>query len=393
MWHGGAAFVEQVWERRVFEFMKLTRPPAERPVISVLMSVYNSEIYLAPAINSILRQSYAGFEFIIVDDGSTDGSGELLQHYGTRDKRIRVISRQNGGIVAALNEGLTHAQGEFVARMDSDDISVPKRLELQLAFMRAHPDCVAVSCQNLAIDPEGWPIRVVNCPPTHEEIEAMHLSARPGGLCHAAAFMRRASLLAVGAYRAAFELAEDYDLWLRLAEVGRLANCQEILFWFREHANSLSKSRREEQRLATWKAVQDAYRRRNLPFDHPPPGPLSGTAMDFRMRWARYALSAEYYGTARKHAWGRFVRTPALEPMRIGVEATVRSLAEPWLWMYDLVRGRRPRSRRRFTDEVLPSARRVRAYGAELAAPVEPAHEAQQSAWRWRAPKGVVSNS
>jgi glycosyltransferase involved in cell wall biosynthesis len=347
---------------------RIQMPNANRPIVSVLMSVYNSEKYLALAINSMLRQSHRDFEFVIVNDGSTDKSSEILQCYATRDRRIRVISRKNGGIVAALNEGLACARGEFIARMDSDDISVPQRLELQLAFMREHPECLAVSCQNLAIDPEGWPIRVVRCPLTHEEIETLHLSGEGGGLCHAAALIRRDALEALGGYRGEFELAEDYDLWLRMGEIGRLANRPEILFWFREHATSLSKSRREQQRLATWKAAEDAYQRRKIKFERPPPPPLNPAAMDYQMRWARYALWAEYYRTARKHAWGRFIRAPATEPLRILAEASVRPVAEPWLWIYDLLRGRKPRNRTR-PDDLSPSEKLVRRITSDLARP------------------------
>src|SRR5262245_27884197 len=116
------------------------------PVISVLMTVYNSEKYLAQAINSVLSQSHQEFEFIIVNDGSTDRSLEILQQFAARDGRIHLISRGNTGVAAALNDGLANTQGEFIARMDSDDLSLPTRLERQLAFMREHPDCVAASC-------------------------------------------------------------------------------------------------------------------------------------------------------------------------------------------------------------------------------------------------------
>jgi len=310
------------------------------PVISVLMSVFNTEKYLAQAVRSILTQSHREFEFIIVNDGSTDRSMEILQHLANCDRRIRLISRGNTGVALALNDGLASARGEFIARMDSDDISLPRRLELQLAYMREHPECVALSCQEITIDPEGWPVRLQRCPLSHEEIDSFHLKGFGGALSGPSAFMRRTAVMAVGGYRGEFTVAEDYDLWLRLAEVGRLANLSEMLFYYREHANGLTQSRKHQSRMLTWKAQKEAHERRKLRFDKPPPSPMDDAAPDLGLRWASMALAAGYNGTARKHAWRQFVHAPAWAPIRILVEATVRPVAEP---LYDLVRGRLPR--------------------------------------------------
>jgi glycosyltransferase involved in cell wall biosynthesis len=316
-------------------------PDPSTPVISVLMAVFNTEKYLAQAVHSILMQTHREFEFIIVNDGSTDGSLAILRQYAARDDRIRLLSRGNTGVARALNDGLACARGEFVARMDSDDISLPRRLELQLAFMRQHPECVAISCQEVTIDPEGWPVRLLPCPLSHDEIDSLHLKGYGGALSGPSAFLRREAVMAVGGYRGEYTVAEDYDLFLRLAEVGRLANLAEVLFCYREHPSGLTQSNRDRRRLLTWKAQKEAHERRRLRFDKPPPPPAEAPATDFRLRWATLALAAGYYGTARKHAWRQFVRAPARAPMRILVEATVRPVAEP---LYDLVRGRLPRS-------------------------------------------------
>lgn len=312
------------------------------PVISVLMSVYNSDRYLAPAVRSILTQTYRDFEFIIVNDGSTDRSLEILESFAACDGRIRLLSRGNTGVAAALHEALSWARGEFVARMDSDDVSLPERLELQLAFMREHPDCVALSCRELTIDPDGWPVRVQYCPLSHEEIDAYHLKGYGGALSGPSMFVRREALLAVRGFRAEYASAEDYDLSLKLAEVGRVANLPDVLFFYREHGRSLTRTVRERQRMRAWLALRDAHARRQLPFDKPPPAGSETETLDLETRWAALALGAGYYRTARKHAWRRLVQAPSFTALKVLLESAVRPVVEP---LYDLLRGRRPHSR------------------------------------------------
>jgi GT2 family glycosyltransferase len=333
------------------------------------MAAYNAETYLAPAVNSILRQSFTNFEFVIVDDGSTDGTRDILESYARRDSRIRVATQANAGVAAALNAGLARVRGEFIARMDADDISLPTRLDAQLDFMKAHPDCVAVGCRWLAIDPDGWPIRIGRQPQSHEAIDAFHLAGNGGGMPGPALFLRRSAVEAVGRYRAEFVLAEDYDLLLRLAEVGRLVNLPDVLFFYREHATSLLRTRRDELKQLTWKAQKEAHERRRLAYDRPPPPPVGPLTQNLHMRWARYALAAEYFGTARRHAWRQFLQTRSARPLRLLADATVRQAAEPWLWIYDLLRARRPRSRSRVNDPIR-SERLVREFAKEMAAGV-----------------------
>ncbi len=125
------------------------------PSISVLMPVYNTERYVAEAIESILAQTFGDFEFIIVNDGSTDDSLAILRRYEQQDQRIRLITRPNTGIVGALNDGLALARAELVARMDADDVSLPERLGKQRDFMSSHPGCVAMSTAYTIMDPDG----------------------------------------------------------------------------------------------------------------------------------------------------------------------------------------------------------------------------------------------
>src|SRR4051794_24772902 len=112
------------------------------PPISVLLAVYNGGRYLRAAVDSILTQTFTDFEFIIIDDGSTDGSLATLREFAQRDPRINLVSRPNKGLTVTLNEGIALARGEFLARMDADDIALPQRFEKQIAYLRDHPECV-----------------------------------------------------------------------------------------------------------------------------------------------------------------------------------------------------------------------------------------------------------
>src|ERR1051325_1151561 len=113
------------------------------PTVSVLLPVYNAERYLESALQSVLGQTFSDFEVIAVDDGSKDNSKKILERFAANDPRIRVISRPNTGIVGALNDGLAVARGEFIARMDADDVALPGRFQAQLDYLRGHPDCIA----------------------------------------------------------------------------------------------------------------------------------------------------------------------------------------------------------------------------------------------------------
>src|SRR4051812_12524034 len=126
--------------------------------ISVVMPVWNGESFLAEAIESILAQTCRDFEFLIIDDGSTDGTPAILREFEARDPRVRVLWQQHEGLVAALNAGLAAARAPLIARMDADDVSTPERFELQLAYLQAHPECVVLGTAMLVTDPDGAPI-------------------------------------------------------------------------------------------------------------------------------------------------------------------------------------------------------------------------------------------
>jgi len=241
------------------------------PAVSVLMPVRNAGRYVAGAIGSILGGSFTDLEFVIVDDGSTDRSRALCERYARQDPRVRVIDTPSPGLVAALNAGLAQCRGEFVARMDADDASLPERLERQVAYLRAHPDCVAVGCRVREMDPWGTPLGLRDLETSHPAIEALLLSGSGGALIHPSMLVRREVFLAVGGYREGLATGEDHDLLLRLALAGRLANLPDVLLHYRMHAANrsldpayLAQVRRERTRI-----VAEAFQARGrvLPED------------------------------------------------------------------------------------------------------------------------------
>jgi glycosyltransferase involved in cell wall biosynthesis len=274
------------------------------PAVSVLMPVYNGARYVAEAVDSILAQSFGDFEFMIVNDGSTDRSEKILREYETRDNRIRVISRPNTGIVGALNDGLAQCKAELIARMDADDVSLPQRFERQVQYMRDNPDCVAVGSRVIGIDPYGCELFRSEHKLIHTEIDAELLNGVGWAIVHPAVMMRAQAVKAIGGYRPLFQWVEDLDLFLRMAEHGRLANLNEFLLNYRQHTESVNRTRAAQQAELADACVRDAYQRRG---QTPPAGwkfvPKPKPPKDVQLRtWAWRAMKAGNVPAARKHA-------------------------------------------------------------------------------------------
>jgi glycosyltransferase involved in cell wall biosynthesis len=269
------------------------------------MSVYNGEKYAPEAVESILAQTFRDFELIVIDDGSTDGTKALLEGFAQRDTRVRLISRPNKGLTKTLNEGLGVARGEFVARMDADDVSLPTRFEKQIEFLRANPDCVCVGARVLRVDPYGSPLSESDHKLTHEEIDAQLIEQGLGwAITHPVAMMRRDAVQQVGGYRLQWQHSEDLDLFLRLAEIGQLHNLPEYLLRYRMHYESANHLRHEEQRTIKQKLMEEAYARRGMQIPpemkftrrYPPP------KFDQTCTWGWRALKIGNRTAARQHA-------------------------------------------------------------------------------------------
>jgi glycosyltransferase involved in cell wall biosynthesis len=231
------------------------------PEVSVVMSVYNGGDQLAPTIDSVLRQSFESFEFVIVNDGSTDQSVESLLRYADRDPRIVVIDQQNTGLTRALIRGTERARGEFIARQDVGDRSLPTRLEKQVEFLRSRPDVVAVGAGSRRIGPCGEWLGDTVRKLTPEEV-TLAFKHQGVGLPHTVAMFRREAFEAVGGYRPEFRFAQDYDLWHRLIDCGLLAELPDVLFeWGIDTGGISSASHDRQRRLA--ELAKLSYERRS----------------------------------------------------------------------------------------------------------------------------------
>jgi hypothetical protein len=232
------------------------------PAVSVVLPVYNSEPYLAEALDSILRQTFDDFELIAVYDASTDNSRTRLEDAARRDSRVRVVDGPGRGLVDALNLGLERARGEFIARMDADDVSQSTRFARQVEYLRANPQIAVVGSAITLIDAAGRVMREIDYPLTPAEVDRF-LIETGSALAHPAVMARRDAMLSVGGYRSLFQHAEDYDLWLRLAERHSLANLPERLLRYRHHDTKGSLRHAAAQQLATHVARLCAEARRS----------------------------------------------------------------------------------------------------------------------------------
>lgn len=208
----------------------------DTPVISVLMPVYNGERFLKGAIESVLRQTYSHFEFIIIDDGSTDHTAAIIADY--RDSRIRPFRNQsNLGLIASLNKGLDLARGKYIARMDSDDMCYPRRFERQLAFMEQNPD-VGICGTWVRTLGTGWP-QTRRYPTNPDDVRSMLVFH--SALAHPTVLMRAGAIRDCGLrYEDEFRHAEDYAFWVKAARCFKLANIPEILLGYRVHASQVT---------------------------------------------------------------------------------------------------------------------------------------------------------
>lgn len=235
----------------------------KNPVVSVLMPVYNAEKYVAEAVESILSQTFGDFEFLIINDGSSDSSLAILKRYSKKDQRLRLLSRPHTGLVVALNEILQLARGKYLARMDSDDVALPERFRLQVAFLESEPDVVCVGGAHELIDDKGRLLTRLEMPESNNEIQQLALAGHVT-INHPSAMIRRTSLIEVGGYDEAMLPAEDLDLWLRLGEVGALANLKDTVLKYRMHTKSVSEQNQIQQRSKAKEACERAWRRRGI---------------------------------------------------------------------------------------------------------------------------------
>lgn len=251
------------------------------PLVSVLMSVYNGEEELTASLDSILSQTLQELELIVVDDGSTDRTGELLA--ACSDPRLQVITQANSGLTLALNRAALQAQGRYLARMDVGDYSLPQRLERQVDFLEQHPEIAGCGSCTAWIDSRGEVIGTSQVVTTPAAIRRGLLKMNL--LSHGSVMIRRVLFQALGGYRPFFRFAQDYDLWLRISEQYRLTNLVEVLYQWQIAPGAISARHYALQQAYRSLARQSALaRRRNRPdpieLDPAPPVATSALTLD-----------------------------------------------------------------------------------------------------------------
>lgn len=234
--------------------------------VSVVMAVFNGADHLAATIDSLLAQTEPDLEVVIVDDGSTDATPEILDTYASRDARIRILTGPNAGLTRALITGCAAARASYVARQDAGDVSHPERLATQCRMLDA-PGVAFVSCATQYVGPEGEPLWIAR--PTGAAVEPQEVldTRLPGALIdgpthHGSVMFRRDAYERAGGYRAQFYYGQDFDLWYRLAELGAFQSSPEVLYTARITPDSISGvARREQAQLAALsRAALDARR-------------------------------------------------------------------------------------------------------------------------------------
>lgn len=209
------------------------------PAISVLMSCYNAARWLDLAIKSVLNQTFTDFEFIIINDGSLDNTLDIIERFAATDTRIVVVTKPNSGLSDSLNSGIQKARGAWIARLDADDICLPTRLERQIHLTKVNPALVFIGSGLTIIDEYGKPSRSYSYPARHPLLLRNLTTARKFPP-HSSAFYRAEVVRSLGGYRCKNKRAEDWDLWLRLSEVGELACIDAPLLEIRKHTEQIS---------------------------------------------------------------------------------------------------------------------------------------------------------
>jgi glycosyltransferase involved in cell wall biosynthesis len=225
---------------------------SKAPLISVVMSVHNADKYVTEAIDSILSQSFPDFEFIIIDDGSTDKTSDILQHYASLDQRIKLSSQENTGLTVALNRGVQMSQGRYIARQDADDVSLPDRFKLQFDLLEKEPEVVVCGGVCLNVYESGVETRW-----RWEDQDTLCRSVFvKTPFAHSSAMFRNATVKDVGGYDASYKTAQDMDLWMRIVKAGgQLAMVESVVLKRRVLSSSVSAKKR-------WRQFYDALRAR-----------------------------------------------------------------------------------------------------------------------------------
>ncbi|WP_172400926.1 glycosyltransferase family 2 protein [Vibrio sp. qd031] len=281
------------------------------PKVSVILPAFNAAATLHAAVESILRQTYTNIELICIDDGSKDSTLEVLNTFKD-DSRVNIISRENRGLIASLNEGIDASTGKYIARMDADDISLEDRIEKQVNFLEAHSSVVALGGAIHEFDETGY-IKVKTNPTHNEELQFHSLHKIP--IWHPTAMFRADIVKTFGVrYDAQYPHAEDAKFWFELSKLGELANLEDVLLNYRRSDEQASKKHNKAQRASANKARLELYyelsRQYGLSFD--------STSQSTRVHWPE--------DNKLSHLFVRFVVSKHCDrPLKVKVKTVINS--------------------------------------------------------------------
>lgn len=258
------------------------------PLVSVVMPVRNGARWLSEAIASVTGQTFRDLELLAIDDGSTDDTPAILNDWSRRDDRIRVLRQGGLGLVTALNTGVAEARGAILARLDADDRSSPHRLARQVAVLQANPEIGLLGSWAERIDRHGR--RVGELKPATGHDDLVQILERGNPFIHSSVALPTALVRRLGGYRPVFEAAEDYDLWLRVSEVARIANLPEFLVQYRRHGENVTASKSVRQSFSVRLAQRSAHARKDNGRD---PAADLAAPPDWRSAQARSSFYAE----------------------------------------------------------------------------------------------------
>ncbi len=233
------------------------------PLVTILVAVYNGKDHIGEMLESVVLQSYTNFECIIVDDGSTDSTPTILNEYASRDSRFKILRKEQGGLTKSLNLGLAAAQGVYVARIDADDYMAKDRLEKQVVYLEAHQDVGLLGSAAYLVDGEGALRGTKMFPLENAVLKKILIRLNP--FIHSSVMVRTGVMKSLGGYDESFAKAQDYDLWLRLAQNAAIANLEEPLVYKRYHAGNISVTSERSQIYHALRARFQAIRRGEYP--------------------------------------------------------------------------------------------------------------------------------
>lgn len=284
--------------------------PLEEKTVSVIMTVHNAETYLAKAVESILLQTFNHFEFIIIDNGSSDTSLEGLKIYAKKDGRITLVSRAHSNTARALNDGIAQATGRFIAVMHPENVAAPERLGVQVKYLQENTQCVAVGTDMLLIDEDALPLWTLGCEARPADIEDQLLKGNRNAIHHDSIMIRRGPLLQIHGYRNDIEDAEDLDLFIRLLKLGAIHNITRPLSYQHTTFEAEADSTPHDKNEAWLNLINEHRSQSNLATIESLPTPKTNAPQHTHQAWAQHALSIKQCKTAQKYARKHLAASP-----------------------------------------------------------------------------------